>query len=468
MSSPVATLPSTTEPDADRKPFRRRFGLLAALTLLAVCLLLIAKVIFRGPDSNSLLFAYGIAVTSVAACQIFVALVLYRDSSWLPRLHVDSRTDQPTLFVSAMVAVHNEQAVIEDCLRSMTAQTYPLTEVLVIDDASTDGTAEVLERLAGELPIRVISLPVNVGKKKALAAGMLESMGDVFAFTDSDSTWAPDAVERCVAVLDNDPRIGAVSGHCRAMNAETNLLTRMQDSWYEGQFSIRKAFESYFGAVTCVSGPLAVFRREAIFNYIPAWQGDRFLGNEFRFATDRMMTGFVLMPEKRARRVRSQCEGTPFENPAYAHRDWRIEYCKSARSLTVVPDTFQRVAKQQIRWKKSFLRNLFFTGSFYWRRQLLPSVVYYLHILFVLAGPIIAFRHMIYLPFHGSIQSMALYVTGILLMGSIFGLAFRVEDPAHEHLAWYRPVMSIVSTLVLTWLLAYSILTIKKMTWSRE
>lgn len=65
--------------------------------------------------------------------------------------------------------------------------------------------------------------------------------------------------------------MGAVSGHCRALNAETNLLTRIQDCWYEGQFSIKKAFESVFGAVTCVSGPLAAFRRESIYNYIPAW-----------------------------------------------------------------------------------------------------------------------------------------------------------------------------------------------------
>jgi hypothetical protein len=54
-----------------------------------------------------------------------------------------------------------------------------------------------------------------------------------------------------------DAEIGAVSGHCRALNGDRNLLTKIQDSWYEGQYSVRKAFESVFGAVTCVSGPLA-------------------------------------------------------------------------------------------------------------------------------------------------------------------------------------------------------------------
>ena len=68
----------------------------------------------------------------------------------------------------------------------------------------------------------------------------------------------------------------------------------------------------------------------------------------------------------------------------YHAKDWKIVYCKSARVLTVVPDTFKRMIKQQIRWKKSFIRNIFFTGAFYWKRPLLPALFYYLHIFFVL------------------------------------------------------------------------------------
>jgi cellulose synthase/poly-beta-1,6-N-acetylglucosamine synthase-like glycosyltransferase len=94
---------------------------------------------------------------------------------------------------------------------------------------------------------------------------MLAARGDIFAFTDSDSVWARDAIEKIVPIFNHDPEVGAVSGHCRALNANSTLLTRIQDTWYEGQFSIRKACESVFGAVTCVSGPLAVFRREAVY-----------------------------------------------------------------------------------------------------------------------------------------------------------------------------------------------------------
>ena len=141
-------------------------------------------------------------------------------------------------------------------------------------------------------------------------------------------------------------------------------------------------------------------------------------------------------------------------------------YCKSARVLTVVPDTFKRMIKQQIRWKKSFIRNIFFTGSFYWRKPFIPALVYYLHILFVFIGPFVVIRHLVYLPLHGNIISAFLYIGGILFIGSCFGLAYKLEN--RECNKWiYRPLMSLFSTLVLSWLIFYSALTIRKMEWFR-
>ena len=163
-----------------------------------------------------------------------------------------------------------------------------------MDDASTDNTVRVLRELSERYPIRLIELPVNQGKKGALAAGLLESRGSVIAFADSDTVWERAALQVAVPIFEADPEVGAVSGHCRALNRAASFLTKVQDTWYEGQFSVRKAFESVFGAVTCVSGPLAFFRRDAIYNFMPAWQADKFLGQEFRFATDRTLTAYVL------------------------------------------------------------------------------------------------------------------------------------------------------------------------------
>lgn len=250
-------------------------------------------------------------------------------------------------------------------------------------------------------------------------------------------------------------------------NSATNILTRAQDSWAEGQFAIRKAFESCFGAVSCVSGPLAVFRKDAIYNFIPAWEQDSFLGQEFKFATDRTLTGFLLGNKWISKKIKTKyaCEDCVKEID-YPEKDWKVVYSKSAKSWTILPDTLGRLFKQQIRWKKSFIRNTFFTGSFYWRKPLLPSLVYYLHVVFVWAGPFIAFRHIVYLPMRGDLWAAVLYILGIVFVGFMFGLAYKLENK-DCHIWIYRPIMSLLSTLILSWLIFYSALTIKKMTWHR-
>lgn len=445
-----------------------------ALIILVVLAVFVAvKLEFRLPHSNIVLYAYGVTVTTVVLTQMFFALTRYKDLAPNDAICADESQIQSQLPspdhppVSCIVAVHNEELIMGQCVRSLVSQTYEPKEIIVVDDGSTDGTPRLLAALAERYPIMVIRLERNVGKKRALAAGMLRASGEIFAFTDSDSIWAPDALERTATLLAKHPEVGAVSGHCRALNRERNLLTKIQDAWYEGQFSVRKAFESVFGAVTCVSGPLAVFRREAIYNYVPAWVNDHFFGEEFRFATDRTLTGFVLMNAKRGQRLKRRHADSPFLATDYPCREWTAVYSKSARAWTEVPDTFSRLVKQQVRWKKSFLRNIFFTGGFYWRRSFLAALIYYLHIIFVLAGPLVAFRHLILLPLQGNVESAFLYLFGILLIGSLFGLAFRREEPQSN--GWiYRPLMSVMSTTMLSWLVYYSLFTIKKMTWVRD
>jgi cellulose synthase/poly-beta-1,6-N-acetylglucosamine synthase-like glycosyltransferase len=446
----------------------RGFALIAVLALLC---LLVVKIEFKNPDSNDAFYAYGIGVTATVLITMAVSFGFYRDPALVAKAAMQDLSgtaggvgSRP--LVSCVVAVHNEELLVRQCIESMTSQTYPNHEVIVVDDASTDRTAEVLRRLVGQYRFTFIELPKNCGKKRALAEGLRRARGSIIAFADSDTVWARDALERAVPIFVTDPDVGAVSGHCRALNWDTNLLTKTQDSWYEGQFSVRKAFESVFGAVTCVSGPLAIFRISAIYNYMPAWGADKFLGQEFRFATDRTLTAYVLGGSYLGPKVLPGYERSPFAEPSYPVRDWKIVYSKSTRAWTNVPESLSAVIKQQVRWKKSFIRNIFVTGRFYWRRPFLPALFYYIHVLFVLAGPFIAARHLIYLPLRGNPMSLLLYLAGISVIGLSFGLAFRYEDPRSR--TWiYRPLMSLMSTVMFSWLIFYSAATVKKMTWSR-
>lgn len=434
------------------------------LMLLSLVLIIHGK-FYTHENKNIFLFIYGLTTTSVILMTFVFTYLRYRDPSEPAQGHSARIRASPS--VSCIVAVYNEEKIISHCLQSLINLTYKNKEIIVVNDASTDGTRQVLERFSHIKGVRIINLPKNIGKKRALAQGIFAARGEIFLFTDSDCVVAPDAADKIVRVFTFDPAVGAVSGHGRALNAEENLLTKIQDSWYETQYSIEKALESSYGSVCCVSGPLAAFRREAIFNYIPAWENDTFLGKEFKFATDRQLTGYVLGSTIIGKKLKKRYADSPFVKlKDYPEREWKVVYCKSAKVWTVVPNTFKKLIRQHIRWKKSFVRNLFFTGAFYWRKPVVPALKYYLGALFTIVGPIIAIRHLVYLPLQGDSLSGVYYLSGILFIGALYGLAFKVDHP--DSRVWmYRPLMSVLSTLILSWLIFYSLFTIRKPVWHR-
>jgi len=404
-------------------------------------------------DFDSFALGYGrlvfyAALVVVVLCSLFLIIARsYEDPYEKAMRELDPEKRLEPL-VSFFVAVHNEKHLIEDCVNSMLAQTYQNREIFVVNDASNDGTADILEEKFGRNPeIQLINLEINVGKKHALAKAIRMAKGEIFAFTDSDCIWKEDAIERIVAIFENEPDVGAISGHCNARNANTNVLTKMQDVWYERQYRFRKGFESVFRSVSCVSGPLACYRRAAIYNCVQEWENDTFLGQEFRFATDRTMTGFVL-------------GGATL---GAADRNWDVVYSRSAQAWTIVPDTPKKIMAQRIRWNKSFIRNLFFTGKFYWRQPILPALYYYIHAFYVFVAPILVMLFIAWLLFQGHFLLLAACFIAFILISTGINLVFAPNN------RWQLgPIVNLLYLLTLPWLLFYSIVTIKNMEWSRE
>ncbi|MGW0779281.1 glycosyltransferase family 2 protein [Streptomyces sp. NPDC002913] len=483
---PVRTEPATDPADGSgspkvHAPGRRatpadpalRHGVRRLLVLLCLMplLIILAHQATRLPHHMDLPVCYGLIVLAGTIATLYIAYSRYEDpAEGELRVRPGSKEFFPPLpaspGISFLLAVKDEVDGIEACVRSMAASDCPRVRIIVVDDHSQDGTGEVLRRLRDELGITVIHLDANVGKKHALVRACELADTEIIAFTDSDCVLAPDALRRCVRALVDHPELGAVSGHCRALNTESSLLARVQDVWYEGQFRVAKAAEASFGSVSCVSGPLAVFRRDAIYNYLPAWADDRFMGAPFRFATDRQLTGYVLGQAWRGAALKRRYAGSPFVEQDFAERRWRVGYVRSAKVWTDVPARLRPLLRQQIRWKKSFIRNLFFTGSFMWRRGPGPAALYYGHALWVLAAPVMAFRHLVWAPLHGALFLTFLYFCGVLLKGCVWGLAYKIDHPGDTR--WrYRPLMSVFSSVLLAWLLPYSLLTVRRGVWSR-
>ncbi|WP_181347539.1 glycosyltransferase [Thalassobacillus sp. CUG 92003] len=139
--------------------------------------------------------------------------------------------DLPTL--SVLIPAHNEEMVIAETLEALINQNYPkhLLEVIVVNDNSSDQTAEIVEAYANFYPfIKVVhTRPPNAGKGKsgALNRGLKEATGEIVAVYDADNTPEPEALQYLAIGLLNDPKAGAVVGRFRVMNASKNLLTQL-------------------------------------------------------------------------------------------------------------------------------------------------------------------------------------------------------------------------------------------------
>ncbi|MGH3889333.1 MAG: glycosyltransferase family 2 protein [Pseudonocardiaceae bacterium] len=217
---------------------------LVLCALAPLTMLLTWKVVSLTGDT--LLNFYGIGVAASLFAVFFLAFACYTDPATDRAARQVTANELPP--VSFLVAVKDEVHAIDRCVRSMAASHYPDLQVIVVDDASTDGTSAVLDRLARDLRMQVIHLPHNVGKKRALVEAFRHSTGDIIVFTDSDCVIAPDAVQQAVRAIVAHPDIGGVSGHARALNPDVSLFTKVQDVWYDGQFGIAKAAESVFGS----------------------------------------------------------------------------------------------------------------------------------------------------------------------------------------------------------------------------
>ncbi|MBO0868734.1 MAG: glycosyltransferase, partial [Micromonosporaceae bacterium] len=110
--------------------------------------------------------------------------------------------------VSVIVPAFNEAANIEATVRSLCHSDYPELEVIVVDDGSTDGTAEIVRRLGLPL-VRVIRQP-NAGKPVALNTGIQHARGRLIVLVDGDTVFEPDALGRLVQPF-ADASVGAVS-----------------------------------------------------------------------------------------------------------------------------------------------------------------------------------------------------------------------------------------------------------------
>ncbi len=229
--------------------------------------------------------------------------------------------------------------MLEACCSALERQVkqYPgRIHIWIVDDGSRRVSAlEPIYRRFEALPgWTVLRHERNRGKRRAQDSAFRLGTGDYVVTVDSDTTLETKCIIRLVDGMERNPKAGAISGQVTARNAAANRLTALIDRRYEFLFQQESAAQSWHRTVTCCSGPVSIYRRRVLEGIWNSYVEDRFRGRLRQFGDDLKLTLLVL-------------------EEAYDSLYW-----PSAKGLTIVPETLLGYARQQVRWKKSFYREL--------------------------------------------------------------------------------------------------------------
>ncbi|MFD2767980.1 bifunctional polysaccharide deacetylase/glycosyltransferase family 2 protein [Micromonospora eburnea] len=217
--------------------------------------------------------------------------------------------------VSVVVPAYNEKEGIAAAVRSLAGGDHPGgIEVIVVDDGSTDGTADIAEAL--RLPnVRVVRKP-NGGKPSALNTGVALARFNLIVMVDGDTIFERDSVRRLVQPF-GDPRVGAVAGNVKVGN-RGSLIAKWQHIEYVIGFNLDRRLYETLRCMPTVPGAIGAFRRQALTQV--GGMTDETLAED----TDITM--------------------------ALGRAGWHVVYEETARAWTEAPATVGQLWKQRYRW----------------------------------------------------------------------------------------------------------------------
>jgi cellulose synthase/poly-beta-1,6-N-acetylglucosamine synthase-like glycosyltransferase/peptidoglycan/xylan/chitin deacetylase (PgdA/CDA1 family) len=215
--------------------------------------------------------------------------------------------------VSVVVPAYNEKENIAATVRSLVASRHPV-EVLVVDDGSTDGTAEIVEAL--HLPNVRVLRQANGGKPSALNAGLAHARYELIVMIDGDTVFEPATIGRLVQPF-ADPGVGAVAGNAKVAGRR-GLISRWQHIEYVMGFNVDRRVYDVLRCMPTIPGAIGAFRRGVLLEV--GGVSDDTLAED----TDLTM--------------------------AICRTGWRVVYEDSARAWTEAPATLGQLWRQRYRW----------------------------------------------------------------------------------------------------------------------
>lgn len=356
-----------------------------------------------------------------AAIGVAALLGLLRTFMQLGLAHTDRRlrregADEPPPWfappVSVVVPAYNEALNIAATVRSIAANNHLAdVEVIVVDDGSTDGTADVAEELG--LPGVTVIRQANQGKPAALNAGVREARHDLLVLVDGDTIFEPDTVGQLVQPFADDD-VGAVSGNAKVGNRQ-GLLGRWQHLEYCAGSNLDRQILHALRCIPTVPGAVGAFRREALDDV--GGVSDDTLAED----TDLTM--------------------------AVTRAGWRVAYRPEAKAWTEAPVTVHGLFRQRYRWSYGT-----FQAMWKHRRALVEKgpmgrfgILYLLafHLLLPLLAPVMDLFVLYGFLVADAPLALVVWTVFLLIQTASAGYALRLDGESLRPL-WAYPLQQVV------------------------
>ena len=361
--------------------------------------------------TTDILAALLVGVVLLFLARIVVLFAFARRHVRLSRTReLDGRFAPPVSFV---VPAFNEAVGIERAVRSLASSDYPELEIVVVDDGSTDGTAELVEGLALS-SVRLIR-QANAGKPAALNRGIEAARHDVIVMVDADTIFEPDTLKRLVQPLKEDG-VGAVSGNTKVGNRR-RLLGRWQHIEYVMGFNLDRRLYDVLQCMPTVPGAIGAFRRSALA------QVGGISGATLAEDTDLTL--------------------------ALGRAGWRVAYVEDARAWTEAPTTLRALWRQRFRWSYGTLQAVWKHRAAVWRpgeerigRRGIPYLVLF-QIALPLLAPLIDLFSLYGLVFLDTAAVLSFWAVFTVLQLALGWYAFRL-DRESPRVLWSMPLQQFV------------------------
>ncbi|HYN94767.1 MAG TPA: bifunctional polysaccharide deacetylase/glycosyltransferase family 2 protein, partial [Pilimelia sp.] len=373
-----------------------------------------------------------IALLATGVLTILRAILLFAGAAYHTRQRRSRRWSwgpPVTEPVSIVVPAYNEREGIAAAVRSLANGDHPGIEVVVVDDGSTDETADIVRGLG--LPnVRLIQVP-NAGKSRALNVGVAAASHNIIVMVDGDTVFEPDAVRRLVQPF-ADSRVGAVAGNVKVGNRR-GVVARWQHIEYVIGFNIDRRLYDVLQCMPTVPGAIGAFRRQAL-----AEVGGV---SDDTLAEDTDLT------------------------IALARAGWRVVYEEGARAWTEAPATLGQLWTQRYRWSYGTMQAMWKhraavvergpSGRF--GRIGLPFLALFQVVLPLLA-PLIDVLAVYGLFFYDRIETVAAWLGMLALQFLTAVVAFRLDRESLRPI-WVLPLQQFVYRQMMYLVIIRSVLT---------